>query len=187
MGRGDGTFVGAPIVGGGVPNANQTSAPQVALADFMGIGRLQTLVIQATNTSNGTQIFLAVIPIDDAGQGGTAIITAPKTRPTMVVAADMNGDGKPDVVTAGFLGGFFIPTVAVLFNQGSGALAAEQDYDLPNQPVNIAVGDFNGDGRMDIAAAVAPLPGFTGVSGVYVLFGQTKSVSEKSGKSNGVR
>jgi FG-GAP-like repeat len=62
--------------------------------------------------------------------------------------------------------------LSVLINQGKGTFAGEQDYTLPNYPVSLVVGDFNGDHLMDVAVGVAPQQGASGASGVYVLLGQ---------------
>jgi hypothetical protein len=170
LGWGDGTFAGAPVYGGPRPSAYQTSAPRVAVGDVLGNGHLQILTGE-TISSNGTaSVVLAVTPVG-SGLTETAALTSPvKVNPAMVVAADLNGDGKLDAVTAGFGGAAY--QLAVLFNQGSGSLAGEQDYVLTNSPINLAVGDFNGDGRMDIAVATASPNGQAGPFGVYVLFGQ---------------
>jgi hypothetical protein len=72
--------------------------------------------------------------------------------PDALALADLNGDGKPDVVT-GSDGGI----VSVLLNHGDGTFAAKQDYEVGDGPIYgtsyVAVGDLNGDGRPDIAAA----------------------------------
>lgn len=65
---------------------------------------------------------------------------------------DFNRDGRPDlVVSARNLGG--VSGLAVLLNQGGGSFRAPFSVDANIQPFGVAVGDLNGDGNLDIAAA----------------------------------
>jgi hypothetical protein len=65
----------------------------------------------------------------------------------VVAVADLNGDGKPDVVT-----GNCGSTVSVLLNNGQGALGAAHNYHA-DCPDTVALADLNGDGKPDIVAA----------------------------------
>jgi len=65
---------------------------------------------------------------------------------TSVALGDINGDGKPDRVTAGYYDG----DVNVLRNNGDGTFATAQTYAVVGSPNSIALGDFNGDGTLDI-------------------------------------
>lgn len=67
--------------------------------------------------------------------------------PQEVLVADLDRDGRPDVVTADSLDG----TVSVLRNQGGGALAPAARYPVARGPHSLAVADFNGDGWADLA------------------------------------
>jgi FG-GAP-like repeat len=69
-----------------------------------------------------------------------------------VTVADVNGDGKWDLVVAvasGTTGG----TVSVLLGNGDGTFQSHVDYSLGQGPISILTADFNGDGKLDIAAA----------------------------------
>src|SRR5262249_52216340 len=70
-----------------------------------------------------------------------------------VAVADINGDGPPDLVsTHGFSGNTF----SVLLNTtapgaGTASFAPEQPFSVGDEPFGVAVGDFNGDGKPDLA------------------------------------
>jgi hypothetical protein len=161
LGRGDGTFVGAPVY-------TQKPITTFANGDFNGDGNSDVLAYSVNNNGPGS---LIVLPGDGAGNLGTAINSAVKVAPATIVAADMNGDGKPDAVLAG--NSLTGPVVSVLLNQGNGTFAGEHDYALPGSPASLTTGDFNGDGIMDVAVGVGGSNGGgSGASGVYVLLGQ---------------
>jgi hypothetical protein len=76
------------------------------------------------------------------------------TGPVSVAVGDINGDGKPDLAVANSQD----KTVSVLRNTtAAGATtptyAAQQTFAAGNDPISVAVGDVNGDGRPDLAIA----------------------------------
>src|SRR4030081_1299815 len=82
--------------------------------------------------------------------------------PISVVAADLNGDGKPDLVllNGGYGGG---SGISVLLNLG-GLQFSTSKYPVPNNPLTVVVADFNHDGLADIAV--------TDSQGVSILLGK---------------
>ena len=66
--------------------------------------------------------------------------------PNVVVSADMNGDGHPDLVEIGT-----DSTVAVLRNRGDGTFdSPDAYYSVGQQPTALAVADLNHDGNLDV-------------------------------------
>jgi hypothetical protein len=65
-----------------------------------------------------------------------------------VVLADVNGDGKPDAVSASG------NSVSASLNNGDGTMGTTKSFALGTYPAyRVAVGDFNGDGASDVAVA----------------------------------
>src|SRR5581483_12074483 len=73
-----------------------------------------------------------------------------------LAVADVNGDGKPDVVLA-YAGTSDAPEsqVAVLPGNGAGAFGPAQAYPVGQRPYAVAVADVNGDGHPDLITADA--------------------------------
>ncbi len=67
---------------------------------------------------------------------------------TAMATADFNGDGLADIVTVGSVSGRGI--AAVQLNHGDGTYGAAIVEPTNNNPVEVKVGDFDGDGHPDI-------------------------------------
>jgi len=60
------------------------------------------------------------------------------------IAADLNGDTRPDLAGAG------ANAVSVMLGNGDGTFRAKTDFPIGMQTQAVAAGDFNSDGRMDL-------------------------------------
>ncbi len=90
---------------------------------------------------------------------GAACITAGFTganvnvglQPRSVAVGDFNGDGKLDFATANY--GLNISTVSIRLGDSAGNFSGSTEVSVGTNPRSVAVGDFNGDGKLDIATA----------------------------------
>lgn len=73
------------------------------------------------------------------------------SRNSRLMIGDLDRDGDQDLVSSWYFAG---GAVSHSLGNGDGTLAAPS-FEMGNGPQDVAVGDLNGDGKEDIAAAVA--------------------------------
>ncbi len=83
------------------------------------------------------------------GTFGTRTDFATGDLPRAIEVADLNRDGRPDLVTANHESN----TVTVLLGNGDGTFGTRFDYGTLGSPQWVAIADVNGDERLDIATA----------------------------------
>src|SRR3954464_11929646 len=115
-------------------------------ADFNGDGRPDVATINGT--SSNVSVFLRQPGGGFAQEANSPIAVG--SGPSGAAVGDYNGDGRADLAVASFVAG----NVSVLLRQPGGGFAPEggQAISLGARISAVAAGDFNGDGRLDLAA-----------------------------------
>jgi hypothetical protein len=129
---------------------------------FVGVGDLnrdgRPDVIATSSGDNTVAVFMNLTP-----PGAAAVSFAFKelfatgNNPVSVAAVDVNGDNNPDLV---FVNNSTDASVSVLLNltppgNAVGVFAPQQTFASGNFPFSLAVADFNGDARPDLAVTTA--------------------------------
>ncbi|MEJ2287876.1 MAG: VCBS repeat-containing protein, partial [Deinococcales bacterium] len=98
-----------------------------------------------------TNPLTLVLSNNGTGTFATATPFTAGNSPWSVAVGDFNGDGRPDLTTANNADG----TVSVLLGDGRGGFtpATNSPFTVGSKPQSVAVGDFNGDGNLDLATA----------------------------------
>jgi len=163
LGRGDGTFNPGP----GSPEQDSISQPGwPALADLRGDNKLDLIVPVADYDGNPMVVSVLLGNGDGALQPlvGYPLGTYAETG---VAVGDFTGNGKLDLAVAESqdVSGYQ-SNVSVLLGNGDGTFGSTISTQLPG-PAGltnaIVSGDFNRDGKLDVAVAMQ--------SGIYVLLG----------------
>jgi len=158
LGHGDGTF------GPALSSAAGLQAGPMAVADFNGDGKPDLVVASYDGLGDGS---VNVLLGRGDGTFQAPLAYATRNDVSSVAVADFNGDGSADI--AYVAGGV---TLGLLLGNGDGTfqsgptylLSDSQSYPSGNQVLAMVVGDFNGDGKADVALATYP-------SGITVLLG----------------
>ena len=144
LGNGNGSFKAPQAFGtGGTPNS-------VAVADVNLDGKLD--IVTTNNSSNSLSVLLG--NGNGTFKGQTFIPVASAAQAATVSIADLNADGKPDIV----YGDAYDANVWVLLGNGDGTFEAAQNFVVgtsPELPTSVALADLNKDGKIDIVTANA--------------------------------
>ena len=137
-GRGNFTLASSPAAG--------DSPLSVAVGDFNGDGNLDLAV--ANEVGGCVTILLG------DGTGNFTLTSSPAAgdEPVSVAVGDFNGDGKLDLAVANW-GYFSASTVDILLGDGAGKFTLASSTLTGSDSDAVAVGDFNGDGKLDLAVA----------------------------------
>lgn len=137
LGNGNGTFPNIPIE---YPAGIEFPFYQT-VGDFNGDGMPDIAV-----SNGGFSVLLG----DGSGGFEAPIVNTASTSLGQLWAADVNHDGKLDLIAVNL--GNSATNIAVLLGNGDGTFQPEADYAVPAGLFAITVGDFNGDGILDLAS-----------------------------------
>lgn len=142
LGNGDGTFqahIDSPVDSG-------LTTFGIDAGDFNGDGRLDLVVGYQDPSSNSVSVLLG----NGDGTFQAPVDYGTGNEPGAVAVADLNHDGKLDIVAANF-GVFAGNTVSVLLGNGDGTFQPQVQYNTSQGALSVIVADFNGDGIPDLA------------------------------------
>ena len=155
LGKGDGTFAPRTDV------ATGRLPVSVVAGDFNGDGKLDLAV------ANSYDQTLSILLGNGDGTFQLGVVLATRNPPNRVIIGDFNGDGKLDLATVNTTDVTGTPnnSVSIFLGHGDGTFAPAIEYPMDGATFSIAAGDFNRDGKLDLAV------GNPGLMVVSVLLG----------------
>jgi hypothetical protein len=164
LGNGNFTFQSAALYPAVGQSASGQSANSLVVADFNGDGIADVAVISSSGTP-GVSILLG----RSDGTFQAAVSYAAGIAPAALAVGDFNGDGFPDLAVTNANSSGAGNTLNILLGNGDGTFRSPVTFPAADSQVSVALGDFNGDGLVDVAA-----PNFNSRT-VGILLGQAPS------------
>jgi hypothetical protein len=123
-----------------VADVNGDGTPDLVVANWCVLGNVCVSGSVSVLLGKGDGTFRTPITYSSGGSNSDS-----------VAVADVNGDGKPDIMVVNVNSG----TVAVLLGNGNGTFQPAVTYSSGGSaPISVAVADINNDGKPDLLVAI---------------------------------
>jgi hypothetical protein len=128
---------------------NVGKTPQgVAIGDINRDGKLDIVVANSGSTANSVSVLIG----DGSGRFPFGSDSYPVGRtPTGIALGDLNGDGRPDIVTAN--SGDTNISILLSDNTTTSGFYSPLTINVGKNPSSVAIGDIDGDGKLDVVTA----------------------------------
>ena len=149
---------GSITTGSFAPGVNFATGDQpysLAIGDLDGDGKPDLAVANANSNT--------ISVIRNTASSGSITISSFATKvdfstdryPSSLAIGDLDGDGKPDLVVANYLSSLVsvLRNTSTIGNMNAGSFASKVDFPTGSDPFSLALGDLNGDGKVDLAVA----------------------------------
>lgn len=178
LGNGDGTFQPLQLY-----NSGGVYATGIAVADMNGDGKPDLVVANLCAANNGCDNGASVSVLLGNGNGtfqAAQSFSSGGNFASSVAVADVNGDGKPDILVTngeGSTANGELGNVGVLLGNGNGTFQPVVTYSsgtgagLTTTSEDIVVADVSGDGKLDLVVSSQCLDSSCDQGAISVLLG----------------
>ncbi|HMU39329.1 MAG TPA: FG-GAP-like repeat-containing protein [Pseudomonadota bacterium] len=131
---------------GSATNSTVGSQPRAIASQFLDSDNKLDAVI--ANAGGGN---VSVILGQGNGQFTSKTPVTAGNSPNAIVLRDFDGDGKYDLVSANAGGGTGTASLTIALGNGDGTFKTPNSMNIPVGSTGMAVGDIDGDGKLDLA------------------------------------